>query len=114
VPSFGGPAGPGWVAFSPSCGRDGSEQPLAVGQLVVEVSDPNAQGQYSNDENNTYLPPPSQGYAFDEAAFTQHFQAQVLANPDSALQSLARRSYNTDAASLLSQHPEICDDRVRS
>jgi Contact-dependent growth inhibition CdiA C-terminal domain len=107
VPGFGATAGPGWVALGPTYGRDGSELAPAAGQLIVEVSDPNAPAQYSSDENNTYTPPPSQRYIFDEAAFTQHYQAQAFANPNSALQTLAWRGYDTDAASLLNAHPEI-------
>jgi hypothetical protein len=106
VPSFGSPAGPGWVVVVPSFSRDGSELAPAAGQLSVEVHDPNVQGQYSGDENNNYTPPPSQRYIFDEAAFTQHYQASSNARPDSALQTLAR-SYNTDAASLLKAHPDL-------
>jgi hypothetical protein len=105
-PSFDGPVGPGWVAFTPRVGRDGSEI-VPTGLLVVEVRDPNAPAQYSSDEENTYTPAPSQRYVFDEAAFTQHYQTQAFANPNSALQTLARRGYDTDAASLLNAHPEI-------
>jgi hypothetical protein len=105
-PRFDGPVGPGWVAFTPNVGRDGSEI-VPTGLLIVEVRDPNAPAQYSSDENNTYTPPPSQRYVFNEATFTQHYQTQAFANPKSALQTLARRGYDTDAASLLTAHPEI-------
>jgi Tuberculosis necrotizing toxin len=106
VPSFGGLAGPGWLAFSPTVDHNGSELSPAAGQLVVEVRDPNAPAEYGGDENGSYASTPSQRYVFDEAAFPQYYQAESNARPDSALQTLAR-NYNTDAASLLSQHPEM-------
>jgi hypothetical protein len=113
VPTFGSTVGPGWVAFTPysASGEEGSS--AAPSGLVVSFQDPNAQGQYSGGDNDSYTPPPSQSFIFDEAAFVQHYQTQALANPNSALQTLAHHSYDTDAASLLSAHPEIWDIATR-
>jgi hypothetical protein len=108
VPSFDGLVGPGWTAFNPRVGRDGSEI-IPTGLLIVEVRDPTALAQISGDESGSYAQPPGQRYVFDEAGFTQHYQAQSFTNPNSALQTLAWRSYDTDAAGLLNAHPELWD-----
>ncbi len=113
VPSFDGAPGPGWQAFTPSYDHHGNER-LPAGQVVVEVQNPNAgPAYYGEGDNAGFAAPPSQRFVFNEAAFTQHYQTQAFANPNSALQTLARRSYDTDAAALLNAHPELWDIALR-
>ena len=95
--------GPGWVDAVMSTDESGRSF-AAAGAPTVFVPTPDAAPQVVGwDEGGPlYGPPPGCTLEFSEAAFAAHYRAQAGA----PLQTLAA-SYDTDASTLLAQHPEL-------
>jgi hypothetical protein len=102
-------AGPGWTAIGIRFDTNDQLVPACqCGGPLVQVIDPRAQPQFlGSDEGGAILGPPlGQWFEFNEAAFAAFYQTRSAAQASSPLQTLAK-SYDTDAAGLLRQHPEI-------
>ncbi len=101
-PAFGASA-PGWVDATLATDESGQTR-SASGAATVFVPEPGAQATVLGyDEGGpVYGPTPGRTLEFNEPAFAAHYQAQGGA----PLQALARL-YDSDAATLLSQRPQL-------